>query len=100
MRTSVRFNKRAFTLVELMIVVAIIGILAVLAIYGMSKYVKNSKTAEARNSLGKNAMTAFSNESLAPGAALSVGGATAMTRRECLSATASVPATMAPVQGG
>ena len=46
-----RKNNDGFTLVELMIVVAIIGVLAALAIYGVSRYLKHSKTAEATRSL-------------------------------------------------
>jgi type IV pilus assembly protein PilA len=45
-------RKRGFTLIELMIVVAIVGILAVLAIFGVRKYLANSKTAEATNTIG------------------------------------------------
>ena len=43
---------RAFTLVELMIVVAIIGVLAALAVYGVSRYVANAKTSEGRSGVG------------------------------------------------
>jgi len=48
-----RKRNAGFTLVELMIVVAIIGILAAVAIPAFSKYIKRSKTAEAAGHLNK-----------------------------------------------
>lgn len=49
---------RGFTLVELMIVVALVGVLAVLAVHGVRTYLTHSKTAEARNTIGRIAQDA------------------------------------------
>ncbi len=94
MRAFKRFEKRAFTLVELMIVVAIIGVLAALAIYGVRKYLASAKTSEAKNTIGaisRGAAAAYERETTASQIVTEGSSSAASSNDLCFSATG-VPA--------
>jgi type IV pilus assembly protein PilA len=84
-----------------MMVVVIIGVLAVLAINGVRKYIANAKSAEARNALGqmtKDAAMAYARDSISS-TILSSGGVSNGAQKLCQSASQSVPTAIATVTG-
>jgi type II secretory pathway pseudopilin PulG len=84
-----------------MIVVAIVGILALLGAYGVRKYIANSKSSEARNALGRmanGAVIAYEDEKMA-NPVMPQGTSTGLTRTLCATASLTVPAAASFIQG-
>ncbi|HKQ71409.1 MAG TPA: fimbiral protein pilA [Polyangiaceae bacterium] len=84
-----------------MIVVAIVGVLAALAVYGVRRYLLNAKTTEARNAvgqMGKDAKTAYERESM-QSTVLGIGISSRVVNNLCLDAARPVPATIDLVTG-
>jgi type IV pilus assembly protein PilA len=94
-------TRRGFTLIELMLVIAIVGVLSTLGVVGVRRYVYHAKTAEARNGvtqISTCAKISYERESMAA-TITQVAGSTPVVHNLCTDASTPVPASLSSVSG-
>ena len=98
---SERAGERGFTLVEMMVVVAIVGVLAALGVNGVSKYIAAAKATEARNALGQMAKDASSayDRGITSGGIVALGDSGEVSARICPTAAWPIPGGSEAIQG-